>query len=303
MTMDTMRTRVTAAELVRRFGQWQEQAMLRPVYITHHGRDRLVLLSTANYSALGARARAAAAGLDPDGDASLELVLEQLSEGFVAFDRDLRVTDINPAAAAYLRLVRADCLGEQLFERIDGMRRSLIHGYLARALQSGEIGAFDLPSAAYQGRWLHVRTFPHADGAACLLRDITDEVATRRLADATQTTLAAMAVHGGVGCAKLSPRGTFVQVDEALAQMAGFAAETLMRARLTDVLPLNRRVVAAREVEAVMSGGSARAFNSALLVNNGGELPVRIGLAELKGDYACDGAMVVVTPREATAAD
>lgn len=302
MTLDSTRTRVTAAELVRRFGQWQEQAMLRPVYVTHHGRDRLVMLSMANYAAMGARARALATGIEPASASATEPLLEQLAEGFIAFDRALRVIEINPAAAAYLRLSRGEAIGEKLFERLEGMRRSLMHGHLARALQGGEIGAFDLPSTAYEGRWLHVRTFAYGEGAACLLRDVTEEMTNRRLADTKQTMRRAMAAHGGIGIARLSPRGTFAEVDETLAGMAGFAPETLLRARLTDVLPLNRRVSAALEVEGVLTGGAPRAFDSALLVNSGDERPVRIGIAELRGDYASDGALVVVTPREEKAA-
>ena len=295
-----MRTRVTAAELVRHFGQWQEQAMLRPVYVTHHGRDRLVLLSIANYTSMGVRARALESGIEAAGPTATEPLLEQLAEGFVAFDRGLRVIEMNPAAAAYLRLTRAESIGEKLFERLEGMRRSLMHGHLVRALESGEIGAFDLPSTAYEGRWLHVRTFAYGEGAACLMRDVTEEMNNRRLADTKQTMRRAMSAHGGIGIAKLSPRGTFTEVDETLSGMAGFAPETLMRARLTDILPLNRRVSAAREVEAVLTGATARAFDSALLVNSGEERPVRIALAELRGDYASDGAMVVVTPRAET---
>ena len=292
MLQDTGYIRVTAAELVRHFGRWQEQALLKPIHITNHGRDRLVLLSLASYAALRTRGGA----IDPEAMAC-EILLDQLAEGFISFDAGLRVTAINPVAAAYFKVMRAEMIGEKLFERIEGMRRSLIHGHLNRALQSGEIAAFDIPSAAFPGRWLHVRTFPHGRGAACLLRDISDEVASRRLADASAAALKAMAAHGGIGRGRLSPRGTFLEVDETLARMAGFSAEALTRARLTDILPLNRRVSAAREVEAVLTGEGTRAFDTALLVNDGSELAVRIALAEQRGDYACDGAVLVVTRR------
>ena len=104
-----------------------------------------------------------------------------------------------------------------------------------------------------------------------------------------------MAAHGDVGHARLSLRATFCRIDPVLASLAGFEQDTLLGARLTDILPLNRRVEASEEVEAVLSGQGNRAFDSALMVNKGGELPVRIALAELAGDHGSDGAIVLVT--------
>jgi len=45
----------------------------------------------------------------------------------------------------------------------------------------------------------------------------------------------------------------------------------------------------------VLTGGTARAFDSALLVNKGEEAAVRIALAPLGGDDRGHGAIVIVT--------
>ncbi len=50
-------TTVSAAEFQRKFGRYQDTALTRPVTITQHGRDRLVLMSVDEYRRLKRRAR------------------------------------------------------------------------------------------------------------------------------------------------------------------------------------------------------------------------------------------------------
>lgn len=291
MNMELGRTRVTSADLVRHFGRWQEQAALHPVYVTHHGRDRQVLLSIAAYTALRARAMALAG----ESGATLEPILEHLPDGFIAVDRELRVRQVNPAGAAYLRLARTAVIGRPLAEAAPALDGSLLLGHLARARASGEIMACEGPSPAYPGRWLSARIFPYGDGAACLLRDVTDRIEAGQQAEEDVAATAALAAHGRIGRARLSLRGTFVSVDATLAAMAGFTADNLVRARLIDILPLNRRVAAGEELERVLTGGAARAFDSVLLVNKGEEAAIRIALAPLGTAEGPRGAVVVIT--------
>ena len=45
--------RISAAEFVKKFGELCDEALARPVMITRHGRDRLVVMSLAMYRDLG----------------------------------------------------------------------------------------------------------------------------------------------------------------------------------------------------------------------------------------------------------
>lgn len=53
--------RFTSQDMQRKLGPLQEAALREPVAITHHGRDRLVLLSAAEYARLKRRDRQAIA--------------------------------------------------------------------------------------------------------------------------------------------------------------------------------------------------------------------------------------------------
>jgi hypothetical protein len=56
--------RITSAELVRDFSRHTDTAVLNPIVITRHGRDRLVLLSFERYTELLKAAEVQTAGGD-----------------------------------------------------------------------------------------------------------------------------------------------------------------------------------------------------------------------------------------------
>jgi prevent-host-death family protein len=49
--------RISSAELQKQFGALSDKALTEPLTITHHGRDRLVLLSIEEYERLKRRDR------------------------------------------------------------------------------------------------------------------------------------------------------------------------------------------------------------------------------------------------------
>ncbi|HWW63591.1 MAG TPA: PAS domain-containing protein [Sphingomonadaceae bacterium] len=285
---------VTSADFVRRFGRWQDQVATGPLVVTHHGRARLVAVSMERYQALTEGEEIAG---DDGHDVRLATLVERMDEGFIAFDAQLHFVDANPVACAHLRTSAAALRGQALGEAQADFFRTLAHSHLLRAARSGEAAAFDAPSLAYPGNWLRFRTFPYGSGAACLFRNVTEEKEARRRAQAETALAAAIEAHGVIGYARISPRATFLDVDRPLAALAGFDPASLRGVRLTDIMPLNRRVAAACEIEAVLTDGGARAFDGALMVNRGDEIEVRISLASIDGTPANDGAVVVVTLR------
>ncbi|SFR79116.1 PAS domain-containing protein [Sphingomonas jatrophae] len=284
---------VSSADFVRRFGAWQDRASTDPIFVTHHGRRRHVMLSMPAYEAMLA---AAEGGTTPDGDRlKLETLVAQLDACFIALDAELTVTSMNPAAVAFFGVAQAAIVGRPLGDELPELERSVVRAHLGRTLASGEVAAFEMPAISHPGEWLRCSVFPFGSGVACLLRNVTSEHNAHAVDQWKSALTEAMMAAGGIGLGMLSLRGTFSFVGTQLAEFAGFSPQALEQVRLTDILPLSRRVEAASHVESVLNGREARGFDTALLVNKGGERPVRIGLAPLRGDYAIDGAMVVVT--------
>lgn len=299
MPASSVHPSVSAAELVRHFGQWQDQAAREPVVVTHHGRSRVMLVSADHYQEL---IESVADTNDvPASTVERTEVIQQLmdhvAEGFVAFRADLTVTVINAAACAYLKVARESVVHRTLEQRLPGIEDTLGHVHLVRAIQSGSSSTFEMPSYTYAGRRLLFQTFPLDDGSACLFRDITDDLEARAHAGTKSAAMAAMAAHAGIACARLTVRGTLTMVDTCFAEMVGFTPEGLARSRLVDVLATRYRAAAMDAVEAVLEGGAASAIDVALLTRSGVEREVRIGLAPLRGPDGPNGAVVIMTHR------
>src|SRR5262245_61656407 len=102
---------VPAAELMRNFGRWQDRTAHGPVFVTNHGRPRVVLLAFEEYERI-ARIAPTTAGIAMDPVTGL--LLDRLDEGFIAFDEQEIVSRINTAAALYFRRPPEEIVGLRL---------------------------------------------------------------------------------------------------------------------------------------------------------------------------------------------
>lgn len=284
---------VTAAEITRNFGMWQDRAAHGPLVVTHHGRPRVMMLAMDHYEAL--TRGGVDAGADEDLEAArLSVVLGQIGTAFVAFDRDLRFVRVNAGAIAHFGLPEDRLIGRTPDELFSG-RESLIVGHLREALRTAEEMQVDIPGGAHGERLLRMRIFPFPGGVAATFRNVAGLRNAER-AEAEQAAHSrARAVHGAVGAGRIGPRGTFEQVEGGLAEMAGFAPERLSGVRLVDLLALPARAAAAQAIETVLTGRGSAALDSVMLVNGADEQPVRIALAELRDGFTISGATVLVT--------
>jgi PAS domain S-box-containing protein len=142
---------------------------------------------------------------------------------------------------------------------------------------------------------VHFETFPIAGGVGCLVRDITDEVQKERLADVKGAILDSMIVHGGVGYARLSARGTIDRADEPLLQMIKLSQERLIGVPVVDLVPAAQRVAFRDKLEAVLRGEGSARIETEFLTNDGKLIAVDGALVELRGVYGTEGAVLVVT--------
>mgnify|MGYP001055031535 FL=1 len=288
-------TSAAAADLCRNFGLWQDRAMHEPVIVTNHGRPRTVLISTDAYSQLKAgievRPASAAGGLTQ--------LLHQLSQGFVALDGELTVKLANRAAELYFQRSADALAGARLIDLYPALTESVMSRIFSRIVRTGEPASFEAPSDLYEGQTIRVDAFPYDGGVGYLFARIDDDLQTRTQIAEGEAVQAMMAAHGQAGTARLTMRGPFSQVSDALLAMLGFDAQHLAHARLTDLVPIGRRVAVGEGIETVLSGGSAVALDSEFMTRKGAEIPVTIALAATRNAFSIDGLALLVTPRRA----
>lgn len=279
---------VSAAEITRNFGMWQDRAAQGPLVVTHHGRPRCVLLSAAAWQQM-----ASADPVADDEKAAIEhdLLAERIDSGFVALDAELTIRGANALGAMILGHARETLVGLSFADAMPVLAEGPVGGQLRRTLRTGEDGRLTAP---HGGGKLRVHVFPWPDGVALTLGPAGEEDEADQAERAAIALREAIEAHGAIGTAQISMRGTIKVADAGFARMAGFTPCRLVGVRATDLLALSARTPVSEALEAVLSGKGGRSIDSVLLVNGAQERPVHISLAPIVEGYGTSGAVMVM---------
>lgn len=158
---------VTASELVRHFGLWQERAARAPVYVMFRGRPRLVLTSIEVMEALVAPHVPNHDLSGPDSTALLDLIRDMV----IVTDADLRVAATSRTARAYF--AESVAVGVSADVLVPVPSRNVLLRALRHVQASGVAQTLDLPSLRGDKRVLTLTIEPHRRGVALLVQDVT----------------------------------------------------------------------------------------------------------------------------------
>ncbi|WP_260599245.1 PAS domain-containing protein [Sphingomonas endolithica] len=158
---------VTASELVRHFGLWQERAARAPVYVMFRGRPRLVLTSIELMETLLAPHLPDRDVQGPDPAALLDLIRDMV----VVADGDLRVVAASRTARAYFDASVAAGVPVETLVPLDA--RDILLKVLRHVVAAGVAQTIDLSSPRRTGGLLTLTIEPHRRGIALLVQDIT----------------------------------------------------------------------------------------------------------------------------------
>jgi PAS domain S-box-containing protein len=111
-------------------------------------------------------------------------ILESISDGFAAFDREWRCTYVNDKATDLSRVPRAEILGKNVWGLFPDSANTTIYAELRRAMEDGVPVHFEEHYAPFD-IWLEVDAYPTNDGLAVFGRDVTER---RRFNDRLQQT-------------------------------------------------------------------------------------------------------------------
>ena len=290
----TVAAHVTAGEVSRNFGQWQDVALTGPVIITHHGRPRVVLLSADRYASWSEESQAAGSAEDHTAETSREAILEHVAEGFVALDPALRVTKVNSVFESLTGRSAAQLVGAQWSDLFPLATQAVIAEQMRRVMRTGEAVEFEADSTVQTGRCYGVRVFPYPGGVAALFVNHTEEHDLRTRLRHARAMRAATSALPRLAVARLNVRGVLAETDEQFLRMTGFSSAELLDCRLSDVVrPAERRALTLA-LEKVLQGGPAACISTTLLVKAGEERTVELSLAAILRDGAADGVMVLM---------
>lgn len=284
---------VTAAEFTRRFGQLTKVHRNVPIHVTNHGQETHVLLASDFYNRLTKITDGAIETDDPM--PSLPELGSWIRQGLIVVDHQSIVRYANPVAHMMSNLAEGALVGRPFLDALPQLTDTLLSGYLQRALCGGERQTADFPSIMRPDAWLRADFIPCRHGAMLLFTDITDDVRHYRLADAKVALVNALEEHGGIGYARINVRARIERVDSTLAEMLAMPQDRLIGNYITDLVPVADRVAFKEQLEAVLSGSATTTCRTKLITNQGNVIGVKVAIAELRGTYGGEGAVLVIT--------
>jgi PAS domain S-box-containing protein len=211
-------------------------------------------------------------------------ILESMSEGFVALDREWRITYANGAFEAQTRRRREDLVGGQFWELFPELRggpkeQALRRSALERTRSRMEV--YDEEEA----RWFEINSFPMEspgsgdeslgtkDGMALYFRDETD----RRRAEEGIRRLAAVAEQSSDFIGIFTPDAGGIYLNPAGRRMAGLAADTNIAAwRMQDFFPREDRAFVRDQMMAALTGEQAEWEGELRLAQPEGREPIPV---------------------------
>ncbi|NOK12852.1 PAS domain-containing sensor histidine kinase [Corallococcus exercitus] len=104
----------------------------------------------------------------------MNAVLERITDGFAAFDRNGRFTYVNRRAEAHFGRGREALLGRRLAEVFAGTQGSAMTALLRRAT-AAQVPVEEEQPAVVDDRWLRVVAYPSPEGLSVYFRDITEQ--------------------------------------------------------------------------------------------------------------------------------
>ncbi|MDQ2651782.1 MAG: PAS domain S-box protein [Chloroflexota bacterium] len=99
-------------------------------------------------------------------------VLERITDGFYALDRDFRFTYINTAAERILGQARDGLLNKNLWEAFPPLIDTPLYPAYHEALATGQTITFEFYYPPFE-HWIEVRVYPAPEGLSVSFRDIT----------------------------------------------------------------------------------------------------------------------------------
>ena len=163
-------------------------------------------------------------------------ILESITDGFFALDRDWRITYINTAGERFLHRTPGDLIGKSLWEAFPGTVGSEFERVYRRVAAKQMVESF---TAYYPNfdRWYEVNAYPATEGLTVYFRDVTE----RRQIEQERQRFAALvdASPDFIGVAGLDQRGVYV--NRAGMALSGLQPGQLANISVVDFFPESER--------------------------------------------------------------
>jgi PAS domain S-box-containing protein len=227
-------------------------------------------------------------------DRQVEEILDRISDGFVAFDREWRFIFINQAAEEHFGAPRAQILGKVVWDMYpEGVGSPVVKAYLKAAAGTKPL-EIELLSPVKK-RWIAQKIYPSSAGVTVYFRDVT---AARQAAEALKESEAryrSLFDHSLEGILLTAPAGQILAANPAACRILHRSEKEICQVgragiidsldgRLASLLEERDRLGASRaEVNLVRKDGTkvAAELSSAVFTDRHGQLRTSVSIHDL----------------------
>jgi hypothetical protein len=286
---------VSASELVRNFGEWQDRALNRPVFINKRGRSRLVLMASELLNAANGQDQGDGAERPDTGHP----VIETLPLPVLLMDEQLVVRWHNRAAHDLFADSDAALIGSRfeqltLFGGNDYPAAMLRRVCLSRMADSMELAV----GSIRRERQLALSMQPVAGGVALIARDMGLHHALATAQAALGALDEALAMLPGVATLRINPRGYCTGSTASLTALTGLTAPALEQVRVASLFDVGSRVAVTDAVNAVFVDAAPRLIGATLLARGHDPVPVTVALGPIVSGSAILSVQAVLAVRQ-----
>lgn len=278
---------VTASDLVRHFGIWQDRATRAPVYILHRGRPRLVLTSLDVMDALCAPH--ASRSLD---DGQLDGMLDVMAEIIVVLGNDRLIAAASRGARGYFgEAVRKGATLNGLAAKGDDALAATVE----RVAGSGLSETIECRSPRFAERLLSYTVECGPTGCIIQMKDTTAAEEMQHWRDRHDSSFQAIEAAGG-SCAIVNLRGRIDHASIGLSTLSGANLDALTSARIVSLVAVGDRSMLGDAFEATIDQRTPQSLTASLLVGGAALRKVSIGLAPLANSGHVTGVTAIIMP-------
>lgn len=109
-----------------------------------------------------------------DTNARLSAILASISDFYYTLDEDLRITAMNPQAAAYAGVQVGDVLGRDILDVFPMLRGTVLEASYREALTTRAVVRLEFVRSIHPDRWLDASIYPLDAGISVFSRDVTE---------------------------------------------------------------------------------------------------------------------------------
>jgi PAS domain S-box-containing protein len=158
----------------------------------------------------------------------IEAILESLSDGFIAYDRELRFTYLNRHAEEFFGKPREALIGKRLRAEFPAVAGSEPDAMLLRALHEQTPQHFDTISGI-SNDWVEVHVYPSSEGLSVYFRDIGEKRRAEEALRESEARYRALVSSSLDGVLLAARDGRLLSANDAACRKLGWTEEELRR--------------------------------------------------------------------------